>query len=194
MTQTDLLGAVNISPRFAQASFANYQLSSEAAKHNLGICQNYAHSWEVRKQAGEGLVLCGRPGTGKTHLAVAICRVVATEKQARAFMTTASRIIRAFRRSWNHEAEQTEFETLQFYSEMDLLVIDEIGVQYGTDSERNILFEVINNRYEDLLPTILISNLPLSDLSGFLGERIIDRMSQGGVVLAFNWDSYRRGK
>ncbi|OWO84009.1 DNA replication protein DnaC [Photorhabdus luminescens] len=192
MTQVDLLRAVNIAPRFELATFENYQPKTVAAKHNFGICQNYANSWEKRKKAGEGLVLCGRPGTGKTHLAVAICRVVATEKQACAFMTTASRIIRAFRRSWNHESEQTEFETLRFYSELDLLVIDEIGVQYGTDSERNILFEVMNNRYEDLLPTILISNLSLSELSDLLGERVIDRMSHGGVVLAFDWSSYRR--
>ncbi|ENO7364325.1 DNA replication protein DnaC, partial [Proteus mirabilis] len=69
----------------------------------------------------------------------------------------------------------------------------EIGVQYGTDSERNILFEVINDRYEDLLPTILVSNLPVVDLQKMLGERVVDRLLQGGTVLTFNWPTYRRG-
>ena len=41
-------------------------------------------------------------------------------------------------------------------------------------------------------PTILISNLPLEELSAFIGERVIDRMSDGGgCTLAFTWDSYR---
>ncbi|MEK9498226.1 ATP-binding protein [Photorhabdus sp. P32] len=134
--------------------------------------------------------MCGRLGTGKTHLAVATCREIVTQNGISAFITTASRIIRAFRRSWSNDADTNEFETLRFYSELDLLIIDEIGVQYGTESERNILFEVINNRYEDLLPTILISNLPMNDLPVFLGDRVL----QGGVVLAFDWDSYRRGQ
>ncbi|WP_339959317.1 ATP-binding protein [Photorhabdus tasmaniensis] len=98
------------------------------------------------------------------------CREIVTQNGISAFITTASRIIRAFRRSWSNDADTNEFETLRFYSELDLLIIDEIGVQYGTVSERNILFEVINNRYEDLLPTILISNLPMNDLPVFLGD------------------------
>ena len=80
---------------------------------------------------------------------------------------------------------------MEKYCYPGLLIIDEIGVQYGTDSERNILFEVINDRYEDMLPTIMISNLPLNELAPLLGERVVDRMLEGGAVLSFNWPSYR---
>ncbi len=183
---------LNIAPRFAQATFDTYQPKHPAAEGNLKTCQGYVQTWADRKAAGEGLLLCGRQGTGKTHLAVAICREIATGGDEDVFITTASRIIRAFRRSWNGEGEMSEFDTLKFYSEKDLLVIDEIGVQYGTESERNILFEVLNNRYEDLLPTILISNLPVTELAKFLGDRALDRLFQGGTVLAFDWESYRR--
>ncbi|MEX0445361.1 ATP-binding protein [Xenorhabdus sp. SGI246] len=185
-------GILKIVPRFAQASFATYKPQSLIAENNLKTCQGYARTWEDRKQAGEGMILCGRQGTGKTHLAVAICREIAAGGDEAVFITTASRIIRAFRRSWNSEGEMSEFDTLKFYSELDLLVIDEIGVQYGTESERHILFEVLNNRYEDLLPTILISNLPVTALGQFLGDRTLDRVLQGGTVLAFDWESYRR--
>jgi DNA replication protein DnaC len=185
-------GRLNIVPRFAQASFASYEPQSRMAENNLKTCQGYVRTWQDRKQAGEGMILCGRQGTGKTHLAVAVCREIAASGGEAVFITTASRIIRAFRRSWNHEGEMNEFDTLKFYSGLDLLVIDEIGVQYGTESERHILFEVLNNRYEDLLPTLLISNLPVTELARFLGERTLDRVLQGGTVLAFDWESYRR--
>ncbi|MCW7764227.1 ATP-binding protein [Photorhabdus luminescens] len=194
MNTFDLLKSINIAPRFEHASFENYQPINKAAQHNLKTCRSYVQTWKECKVAGEGIIMCGRLGTGKTHLAVATCREIVIQNGISAFITTASRIIRAFRRSWSNDADTSEFETLRFYSELDLLIIDEIGVQYGTESERNILFEVINNRYEDLLPTILISNLPMNDLPVFLGDRVLDRVLQGGVVLAFDWDSYRRGQ
>ncbi len=55
-----------------------------------------------------------------------------------------------------------------------------------------ILFEVINTRYESMKPTIIISNLALNELAGFIGERVIDRMNDGGgCTLTFTWGSYR---
>lgn len=193
MSEQNLLTAVNIPPRFANAIFESFVASTPTAKHNLKICQQYVETWGDRKNAGEGLVLCGTPGTGKTHLAVSIARQIAGELQETVFITTASRIIRAFRRTWAGNSEFSELDVLEKYCTPDLLIIDEIGVQYGTDSERNILFEVINDRYEDLLPTILISNLPVVDLQEMLGERAVDRLLQGGTVLTFNWPTYRRG-
>ena len=41
----------------------------------------------------------------------------------------------------------------------DLLILDEVGVQFGSETEKMILFEIINGRYEQLKPTIVISNL-----------------------------------
>lgn len=65
-------------------------------------------------------------------------------------------------------------------------------MQFGSEAEKLILFEIINTRYEKMRPTILISNLPKDELSAFIGERVIDRMNDGGgCTLAFTWDSYR---
>lgn len=193
MHEQDLLVSVNIPPRFADETFETFKAATQPAKHNLMICKQYVETWDDRKNAGEGLVLCGMPGTGKTHLAVSIAREIAVDLQESVFITTAARIIRAFRRTWSGSSEFSELDVLAKYCDPDLLIIDEIGVQYGTDSERNILFEVINDRYESLLPTILVSNLPLNELEEMLGERVVDRLLQGGTVLTFNWATYRRG-
>ena len=74
----------------------------------------------------------------------------------------------------------------------DLLILDEVGVQFGSDAEKLILFEIINTRYQDMKPTILISNLTLVELGKYIGERVVDRMREGGgAILSFDWDSYR---
>ena len=72
----------NIPPRFVAATFETYHPANQDAESNLKICREYADTWLSRKTAGEGLILCGTPGTGKTHLAVSIARQVATEAKA----------------------------------------------------------------------------------------------------------------
>lgn len=178
--------------RFVGASFDNYQ---ETDKNRLAklTCQRYAEKWAERFKQGGGLVFCGKPGTGKNHLACAIANSVIEQHQAEVFITTAMRIIRKVKSTWDRNAEMTEEDVIRVYCQKDLLIIDEVGVQFGTDAEKIILFEIINERYAQMLPTILISNLTESELSNYIGERIIDRMKEGqGAVIKFDWDSYRK--
>lgn len=181
-----------IPTRFAEVSFSNFEQTPD---NNLALrtCQRYADKWLDRAKSGGGLVLCGRPGTGKNHLACAIAHQIIEQYQAEVFLTTAMRILRKVKSTWSKASEQSEDEVIQFYSKQDLLIIDEIGVQFGSESEQMILFEIINNRYEEMRPTILISNLPENELSAFIGERVLDRMREGqGAVVNFTWESYRK--
>ena len=74
----------------------------------------------------------------------------------------------------------------------DLLILDEVGVQFGTETEKNLLFDVLNERYEKRKSTLLLSNLPLNEVRAYLGERVFDRMREdGGDVVTFGWESQR---
>lgn len=187
-----LMALLAIPDRFRAASFENYRPDNSDAERCLKVCQAYAQRWPERLKQGGGLVMCGKPGTGKNHLAFAIARHVICEHQSSARFTSAIRIARNFKSTWSKSAEKSESDVIDEYTAPELLIIDEIGVQFGSDAEKMILFEVINNRYEDMKPTILISNLPQDELSAFIGERVIDRMNDGGgCTLAFTWGSYR---
>ncbi|MBL1506063.1 ATP-binding protein, partial [Klebsiella pneumoniae] len=88
-----------------------------------------------------------------------------------------------------------EEDVIRFFTKPDLLIIDEVGIQFGSKAEEMIMFEIINTRYERLKPTILISNLPKDELTQFIGERVIDRMNDGGgCTISFTWDSYRENR
>ncbi len=196
MLQVDgLIEKANIPDRFAGCSFANYEPVNKAAQHNLGIMRDYASAWPQMYEAGTSLILSGRPGTGKNHLAVALAKSVIEQHQASVFLTSVMRIIRAVRRTWEKGSEHSEEDVIALYTGKDLLIIDEVGIQYGSESEMIILFDIMNTRYERMLPTVLISNLAPGEISQVISERLTDRMVEGGgATLVFDWPSYRSSK
>jgi len=104
----------------------------------------------------------------------------------------ASEMIRRIRESYRRESHESEQYLIEDYATVPLLVVNEIGVQFGTDAEKNLLFEVLDLRYENMLPTVFISNLSIQGIRDFVGGRVIDRMLENGKVVEFTWESYRR--
>lgn len=99
--------------------------------------------------------------------------------------------IRMVRATWRRDSRQSEQEVIDTLCALDLLVIDEVGVQRGTDDEQIILFDVIDRRYADLRPTIIITNLNGAAFAEVIGPRIMDRLRERAVFVPFNWASYR---
>ena len=88
-------------------------------------------------------------------------------------------------------AARSEAQVLAQIGELPLLVIDEIGVQFGSAAEQLHLFEVLDRRYRNMKPTILLTNLDRDDLKGFVGDRVADRLSETANVVDFCWGPYR---
>jgi DNA replication protein DnaC len=100
--------------------------------------------------------------------------------------------VQSIKETWERGAAKKEAHALRDLVEPDLLILDEVGVQFGSDTEKLILFDIINGRYEASRPTIVISNLAVPELEGYLGVRAFDRLREGGGrLVACNWASYR---
>jgi DNA replication protein DnaC len=186
----DLQFDSDIPARFRDRSFAGYIPESKGAKIAVAVCKQYAETLGEQRE-GRSLVLTGGPGTGKTHLACAIAKRAIEEELMSVRFATVSDMLRQIKETYRKEATTTESAVIRSFVNCDLLIVDEVGVQVGSDHEKLLLFEILNGRYQDLAPTILISNLPLAELETFLGHRIMDRYRECGVVLAFDWASYR---
>lgn len=190
-----LLDDAGIAPRFQHCEFSNYHPVNATAAKNLANCERYAQNWEAILAAGTGLVMTGSCGTGKNHLAVSMTKRIIRDHLADVEITDVMRLTREVKSTWRNGAERTETEVLNHYATLDLLIIDEVGVQFGTPAELAILQEIVNARYENILPTILISNLTFDQLKAFVGDRIVDRVTDGGSNrLVFDWPSYRSNK
>jgi DNA replication protein DnaC len=145
----------------------------------------------VKGDPTPSLILNGGVGTGKTALAACIVGEVIDSRTVR--LKKAIDLVRELKETWKKDNLQTEKEIIKFYSELDLLIIDEIGMQFGSDTERLFIFDVIDGRYNENKPTIIITNLGMEAVTKTIGERTVDRLREdGGQMIRFDWESYRK--
>lgn len=188
-----VLGRAAIPPRFMQKTLSSYEPSNPQQARIKAIVEVYATNFAQDAGVnGVSLILCGGPGTGKTHLGCGVANEL-LKQGFTALYTTATGLVRDIRATWAKDSERTETDVIKAFIAPDLLIIDEIGVQVGSADEKIRLFDVINARYEQVKPLLIISNLDVKGVVEYLGERAADRLREnGGQALAFTWGSYRR--
>ena len=180
-----------IPERFKDRTLDTYIAKTTGQKKALDFAKEYAANFDQVMQTGRCAIFVGKPGTGKTHLAIGIALEIIQQKRSPLFVTV-QRLIRRVKDSWSTHNE-TETEVVDAFASPDLLILDEIGVQFGSEFEKQMLFDVLNERYEKRKPAILLSNIPREQLADYLGERVTDRLREdGGKMIGFDWDSYRR--
>lgn len=187
------LRCMGIPKRFTGKVFENYETGESRGKEKaLSICKRYATGFKEISDKGICLTLCGLPGTGKTHLACAIANYLGSDSGHGIKFTGVYKAISEVKSTFSGGGE-SEREVYERFTNLKLLILDEVGVQFGTKTEELIMFEILNRRYEAMKPTILISNLKVDELKEFIGERVMDRIKEGGgPVIAFDWESYRK--
>lgn len=181
----------DIPRRFHGKTLDNWRAEKPGQREILRGCREYACSLPDVMATGRSMIFLGGYGTGKTHLAIGIL-VDALKHGLSGRYTSVAELSARVKSTYRNDGE-TENSVIESFSIPDLLVLDEVGVQFGTNAELLILFRVLNKRYENMRPTIMISNVAAAELGKFIGERIVDRFCEnGGCVMKFDWESARK--
>lgn len=174
--------------------FEGKTLETFAANHDkqqmaLAACRKLVAAMQA-KQPAPNLILIGKPGTGKSHLCCGI--ILELYRSHRVRRVDLPDLIREIRATWHKDSPHSEEQVLDFYGDLDLLIIEEVGTGAGTDDERARIFQVVNRRYEAMLPTVVVSNLDMESLKKEIGDRVIDRLREGErSLVVFDWQSHR---
>ncbi len=183
----------NIEPLYFPASLENFTANTPELEKAKAAIETL-----IAEKSGK-LIMLGKNGTGKTHLAV--CAVKALGGAIYTMYEISVRI----RATYTPIAREGEQEVVDDLSRIPLLVIDEIGRTKGSEAEENWLSYIIDKRNSRSLPLILISNkhakktCPVSPKDGckdclenYITEDVMSRLCVGGKILHFTGDDWRK--
>jgi DNA replication protein DnaC len=141
---------------------------------------------------GRNLVLSGKPGRGKTHMAIAVAyRAIQNGFDAK--FVTASDLIDDLSAA---SAGGRLREATQAYVDPHVLVIDEVGYLHHAQDAANVLFGVVDRRCQRRRPIIFTTNKPLRTWGEVLhdhelAECLLDRVLERGAHIVLGGRSYR---
>ncbi len=118
-----------------------------------------------------GLFIYGSVGTGKTHILAAIARRASIYKAI-----AVPNLMLVLRESFKSE-HSTESVIIEKYARANLLLLDDLGAEKSTEYAIQSLYLIIDRRWREDKPTIITSNLNLTELAGKLDDRIASRIA-----------------
>ncbi|MEI2689673.1 MAG: ATP-binding protein [Anaerolineae bacterium] len=119
------------------------------------------------------LLFTGTYGCGKTHLAVAIAHEVLRRGQSTLFVVTPD-LLDHLRAAFGPSSETSFDERFETVRQTPLLIMDDFGSQSATPWAKEKLFQLLNHRYTAQLPTVITTNLRLSEIEPRLRSRLAD--------------------
>ncbi len=147
---------------------------------------------KLASRLGSGFLvaLIGTRGNGKTQLAVELMKRVTDDLNFARF-TTATRFFMAMKSTYRKDSTETEAGVLATFCKPSLLVVDEAARRAETTWENNLLFELLNSRYNEMKDTIMICNMGRAEFEQSLGASLVSRMNETGGIIECNWPSFR---
>jgi len=164
---------------------------------NRSVKRKQIHDLAAGKflREGRGVLICGPPGTGKSHIVQAVGHHL-----IRSGHTVLYRSIFDTVRDFLHdEAFDGHEKVLARYLKPDVLIIDDMGMKSLPKRSGEYLFEIIMRRHE-VCSTIMTSNRPIEDWGKLIGDvpsatAILDRFLQDAQIITITGKSYRlRGR
>lgn len=181
--------------RFRKCSFKDYKISLPLQQRVLDHCREFAATFKERSEAGEQLLLYGPVGTGKDHLAFAVCWEVVMAGLVESVGWVNGQSWYGKIRDAMDDDGTSERQIVEGVSRPQLLVVSDPQPPIGglTPHQSAMLYRLVDARYCQRKTTIFTVNVK-DDAEGdlLLGEAAWDRMNDKAWKLYCNWPSARK--
>lgn len=176
----------NVNASLSDATVNSYQPQNEHQVHAKSTAIEYVKGFSIDEP--KSLILQGSYGTGKSHLAYAVAKAIKQQGYSVAFMHIPM-LMERIKATYNRNATETTDELVQLLSSIDLLVLDDIGVE-NTEHTLNKLFSIVDNRVGK--NNIFTTNFSDKELNQNMNwQRINSRMKQNARTVRVLGDDFR---
>ena len=182
-----LMGSGGVGERFRSRSFATFR-ESPATSRAVAVCKRFCAAVK-RDPKVPGLLLTGDCGTGKTHLAVAILREAAEAGIPGMFVVVPD-LLAKMRASFNTKDGKAG-ALVETAKNAPLLVLDDLGAEDPKAWVVELVYVLINHRYEHMLPTVITTNYSGNELEAVFGRRIMSRLAEMTTPVNIRAEDYR---
>ncbi len=166
-------------------TFANDNGKCPQMKH----AHFYVENWPAMQEENIGYLMWGGVGTGKSYFAGCIANAL-MEQEVAVRMTNFALILNDLTASFEGRNEY-----IARLCRAPLLILDDFGMERGTEYGLEQVYNVIDSRYRSRRPLIVTTNLPLQDLQhpqDTAHARIYDRLLEMCAPIRFSGDNFRK--
>jgi DNA replication protein DnaC len=192
------LEAAGIPLRYQADNFANFDERTAALVSAKRIAREFIDSYPVVES---GLLFVGPAGRGKTHLACAILSELVVTKGVSALYADFSDLLLRIQTSFRPDADSSKESVLTPYAEAELLVLDELGASKPHAWVLDVLYNLLNTRYNRKRITIATSNYEdepdvasgeREKLEDRIGYRLRSRLYEMCTLVPLRGEDYRK--
>ncbi len=144
-----------IPERYRDCSLTNFNELTDSQRAAKAVARRFVREWPALDR---GLLIVGPVGVGKTHLAVAVLAELVDTMDVHGVFCDFTDLLARIQATFSKGSDESEDEILAIYRDTDLLVLDELGARRPTDWARDILYGLLNTRYNRKRITLLTTN------------------------------------
>src|SRR5262245_18850800 len=152
------LAEARIPPLYKHCDLENFRDYNDSLVRAVSSARAFCDAFPA---ARKGIIFLGKPGLGKTHLAVATLKRALRQTNARGLFYTTPELLALIRSTYNSATRSTESDIIRPVMEAQLLVLDDLGAERPTDWVEETMNLIVNTRYNHRRVTIFTSNFPL---------------------------------
>lgn len=150
---------------------------------------------ESKERPRKGLLLHGQPGTGKSFLACIILNELMLHRGRPArFVSLSRNFFHRLRDTFSEDSQRhgQAYQILDELVQVPYVVLDDLGVQRGTEWEEEVLYDLVDGRYAEERYTIATTNESLDQIRGLSKGRIYSRLMEMCHVIELNGPDWRQ--
>ena len=162
--------------KFKRCTFETWD-HSRGSEKVFKICSKYAENFKSAKEDNLGLMLYGEPGNGKTHAVSCIANYLML-RGIPTICVSINKMLERIKETYSSYGKEGEETVLKSLSNADLLIIDDLGTEQKNEWSSAKIYNIMDSRYRNGLPTIITTNINLKDLKDMYQKRTYDRLME----------------